>query len=179
MIVSYYVNLIVILISYPILSWNLVTQMWNIIVKYPGTLQYTVCRKRRRINSKWFGFKVKGQFQIVLEHKSVVHNDIRSLMLVDTSISTRSLLILWSVGQRSRSRWPWTGMHYSKSYKRITTKVYEWAWVSLQGTRDDFFYKKTGPDIKHGSLIPPYLAGGSIWGTRWSIIGTWSPILDM
>ena len=29
MIVSYYVNLIIILISYPILSWNLITQMWN------------------------------------------------------------------------------------------------------------------------------------------------------
>ena len=37
MIVAYYVNLIVILLSHPILSWNLVTQMWNIIVKYPGT----------------------------------------------------------------------------------------------------------------------------------------------
>ena len=44
MIVSYYVNLIIILVSYPILSWNLVTQKWNIIVKYTGTFQYTVCR---------------------------------------------------------------------------------------------------------------------------------------
>ena len=43
-IVSYYVNLIIILKSHPILSWNLVTQMWNIIVKYPGTFRYTVCR---------------------------------------------------------------------------------------------------------------------------------------
>ena len=41
-IVSYYVNLIIILIPYPILSWNLVTQMSNIIVKYPSTFQYTV-----------------------------------------------------------------------------------------------------------------------------------------
>ena len=36
-IVSYYANLIVLLTSYPILSWNLVTQIYNIIGIYPGT----------------------------------------------------------------------------------------------------------------------------------------------
>ena len=36
MIVSHYINIILILISCPILSLNLVTQMWKIIMKYPG-----------------------------------------------------------------------------------------------------------------------------------------------
>ena len=44
MIVSHCINLILILISCLVLSLNLVTQMWKIILKYPGTFQYTLCR---------------------------------------------------------------------------------------------------------------------------------------
>ena len=44
MIVSHYINIILILISCLILSLNLVTQMWKIILKYPGTFQYMFCR---------------------------------------------------------------------------------------------------------------------------------------
>ena len=44
MIVSHYINIILIIISCLILSLNLVIQMWKIILKYPGTFQCTFCR---------------------------------------------------------------------------------------------------------------------------------------
>ena len=73
MIVSYYVNLIIILISLPILSWNLVTQMWNIIVKYPGIFQYTVrnYKEEAKIKPSEKALAMSGQLQCHNEHTGV------------------------------------------------------------------------------------------------------------
>ena len=56
MIVSHYINIILILISCLILSLNLVTQMWKIILKYPGTFQYTFCRAHYETSKNWRNF---------------------------------------------------------------------------------------------------------------------------
>ena len=60
MIVSHYINIIVILISCLILSLNLVTQMWKIILKYPGTFQYTFCRAHYETPKNWRNFIISN-----------------------------------------------------------------------------------------------------------------------
>ena len=56
MIVSHYINIILILLSWLILSLNIVTQMWKIILKYPGTFQYTFCRAHYETPKNWRNF---------------------------------------------------------------------------------------------------------------------------
>ena len=60
MIVSHYINIILILISCLILSLNLVTQMWKIILKYPGTFQYTFCRAHYETSKNWRNFIISN-----------------------------------------------------------------------------------------------------------------------
>ena len=60
MIVSHYINIILILISCLILSLNLVTQMWKIILKYPGTFQYTFCHAHYKTPKNWRNFIISN-----------------------------------------------------------------------------------------------------------------------
>ena len=108
MIVSYYVNLIIILISYPILSWNLVTQMWNIIVKYPGTFQYTVCRnhyetikKRQKQNHLRKPWLCQGNNMILHTSLHCLKQNINQEFKFTKAIPYKVLYILfWILGLR-------------------------------------------------------------------------------
>ena len=104
MIVSYYVNLIIILISYPILSWNLVTQKWNIIVKYPAIFQYTVCRNDSLRN-------YKDEAKIKPSEKALAMPGQKSYLAPYRLINRRSQRVLARISVCYET-WSRTGWHH-------------------------------------------------------------------